>query len=176
MHNIQNALFVINAGLKVGIRPQDIAKGLEEYKPIEKRWEVEEVHGYKIINDSYNANPESMKASVSTFVQLYENPVVVLGNMGELGEAEVELHRTVGDYLANISPKNVKYLTVGHLAREIGIPLEDAGFFVKNFENNDEVSKYLLANVYAGNTIFLKASRSMKFEQIIENLKGEVKI
>lgn len=175
-YNVENSLSAITLGYKLGMTYDEIRRGLAAYKPIEKRWEVEEVHGYKIINDSYNANPESMKASVSTFVQLYENPVVVLGNMGELGEAEVELHRTVGDYLANISPKNVKYLTVGHLAREIGIPLEDAGFFVKNFENNDEVSKYILANVYAGNTIFLKASRSMKFEQIIENLKGEVKI
>lgn len=175
-YNVENSLSAITLGYKLGITYDEIRRGLAAYKPIEKRWEVEEVHGYKIINDSYNANPESMKASVSTFVKLYQNPVVILGNMGELGEAEVELHRAVGDYLANISPKNVKYLTVGHLAREICIPLEDAGFFVKNFENNDEVSKYLLANVYAGNTIFLKASRSMKFEQIIENLKGEVKI
>ena len=117
-----------------------------------------------------------MKASVSTFVRLYKNPVVILGDMGELGDSEVELHRGVGEYLAEVSPKNTTFLCVGHLAENIGIPLVDAGFNVKNFENNDEVSKYLLANIDAGNTIFLKASRSMKFEEIIEKIKGEVKI
>ena len=67
-------------------------------------------------------------------------------------------------------------MTVGNLAEEIGKPLEDVGLFVKNFENNDEVSKYILANINAGNTIFLKASRSMKFEEIIEKIKGEVRV
>lgn len=155
---------------------EEIKCGLAAYRPIEKRWEVIDVNGYKIINDSYNANPESMKASVSTFVQLYENPVVILGNMGELGDYENELHYDVGEYLSKISPKNVRYLTVGHLAKQISLPLEKEGFFVKNFENNTEVSKFVLANINAGNTIFLKASRSMKFEEIIEQIKGEVKI
>lgn len=175
-YNVENALSAINLGYKLNITYEEIKRGLAAYKPIEKRWEAVDVRGYKIINDSYNANPESMKAAVSTFVQLYENPVVILGDMGELGETEAELHRGVGEYLAKISPKTVKYLTVGHLAEKIGLPLKEEGFFVKNLENNDEVSEFVLANINAGNTIFLKASRSMKFEEIIEKIKGEVKI
>lgn len=175
-YNVENALSAINLGYKLGMTYEEIKRGLAAYKPIEKRWEAEEIGGFKIINDSYNANPESMKASVSTFVQLYENPVVILGDMGELGDMENELHRVVGEYLATVSPENVKYLTVGRLSKEIGAPLEAAGFFVKNFENNEQVSKFVLANINAGNTIFLKASRSMKFEEIIEKIKGEVKI
>ncbi|HIS37276.1 TPA: UDP-N-acetylmuramoyl-tripeptide--D-alanyl-D-alanine ligase [Candidatus Scatousia excrementigallinarum] len=175
-YNVENSLAAINLGYKLGMTYEEIKCGLAAYRPIEKRWEVIDVNGYKIINDSYNANPESMKASVSTFVQLYENPVVILGNMGELGDYENELHYGVGEYLSKISPKNVRYLTVGHLAKQISLPLEKEGFFVKNFENNTEVSKFVLANINAGNTIFLKASRNMKFEEIIEQIKGEVKI
>lgn len=175
-YNVENSLAAINLGFKLGMTYEEIKRGLAAYRPIEKRWEVIDVNGYKIINDSYNANPESMKASVSTFLQLYKNPVVILGNMGELGDMEVELHRGVGEYFAKISPQDVKYLTVGYLAKEISLPLEKEGFFVKNFENNTEVSKFVLANINAGNTIFLKASRSMKFEEIIEKIKGEVKI
>lgn len=175
-YNVENALSAINLGYKLNMTYEEIKRGLAAYKPIEKRWEAVDVRDYKIINDSYNANPESMKAAVSTFVRLYENPVVILGDMGELGEAEAELHRGVGEYLAKIAPKTVKYLTVGHLAEKIGLPLKEAGFFVKNFENNAEVSEFVLANINAGNTIFLKASRSMKFEEIIEKIKGEVKI
>lgn len=175
-YNVENSLSAINLGYKLGMSYDEIKRGLMAYKPIEKRWEVQEIGGYKIINDSYNANPESMKASVSTFVQLYENPAVILGDMGELGDMEVELHRSVGEYLVKNAPKSTRFLSVGVLAKEICAPLKAAGFFVKNFENNDEVSKFILANINAGNTIFLKASRSMKFEEIIEKIKGEVKV
>lgn len=170
-YNIENSLSAINLGLKLGMKTSEIAKGLKSYHPIEKRWEVENVKGFKIINDSYNANPESMKASVKTFVELYPNPVVILGNMGELGENEVFYHRQVGEYLSQLN-KNVNYLTVGNLGKEIGKPLENSGFEVKNFANNKEVSCYIVENLDNSNTIFLKASRSMKFEEIIGNLRG----
>lgn len=173
-YNVENSLSAINLGYKLGMTYDEIRRGLAAFKPIEKRWEIEEVRGLKFINDSYNANPDSMKAAVSTFVKLYENSVAVLGDMGELGENEKEFHREVGEYLCKVSPKSVKFYTVGNLAKEIGAELEKEGFFVKNFENNIDVSKYILANVTEGNTIFLKASRSMKFEEIIEKVKGDI--
>ena len=66
-------------------------------------------------------------------------------------------------------------MTVGEYAKEIGEILENSAEFVRNFDNNDEVSKYIIDNVDAGTTIFLKASRSMKFEEIIGKIEGEVK-
>ena len=90
--------------------------------------------------------------------------------MGELGENEVEYHRQVGEYLANVNG-NVKYLTVGSLAQEIGKVLLAHGFEVEFFATNQEVSCYILENLDKGNTIFLKASRSMKFEEILESVK-----
>lgn len=169
-YNIENSLSAIELGLKIGMTPSEIAKGLVSYHPIEKRWEEEIVGGFRFINDSYNANPESMKASVKTFVDLYENPVVVLGNMGELGENEVEYHKQVGEFLAKQN-KKVKYLTVGNLAEKIGETLSNYGFDVKSFDNNEDVACYILENLNKSNTIFLKASRSMKFEQILEEIK-----
>lgn len=171
-YNIENSLSAIILGTELGMSYEEIKRGLASYHPIEKRWEVEEVKGFKIINDSYNANPESMKASVSTFIELYDNPLVVLGNMGELGDNEESLHREVGRFLAEKNIKNVKYFTVGNLAAKIGEELGKAGFDVKNFNNTDEVSRYILDNVNVGTTIFLKASRSMEFEKIIQNLKA----
>lgn len=175
-YNIENALSAINLAYKLQMSYDEVKKGLALYKPIEKRWEVQDIYGYKIINDSYNANPDSMKAAVSAFVQLYENPVIVLGDMGELGDSEIELHRQVGEYLSKVAPENCKILTVGHLAENIGIPLKKNGYYVKNFKNNDETAEFILANINAGNTIFLKASRSMKFEEIIEKIKGECRV
>ena len=170
-YNVENSLSAIETGYKLGMNYDEIKAGLLAYKPIEKRWEAENVGGFTIINDSYNANPESMKASVSTFIELYKNPVVVLGDMGELGENEVELHREVGRFLATVIQNNVKFLTVGHLSLEIGKELENSGFSVKNFENTEAAARYILDNLNVGCTIFLKASRAMKFEKIIEYLR-----
>ena len=169
-HNVENSLAAIELGLLLNMTFDEIRKGLISYKPIEKRWEIDKIGKIDFINDSYNANPESMKASVKTFVELYENPVVVLGDMGELGEDEVKYHIEVGKYLSTLK-KDVKYLLVGNLASKIGNELEKTGFFVKYFKDNDEVSCYILENHFEGNTIFLKASRSMKFEQILEKVK-----
>lgn len=172
-YNIENSLSAIEIGFKLQMTYEEIKKGLASYKPIEKRWESESIKGFNVINDSYNANPDSMKASVSTFIELYKNPVVVLGDMGELGEKEVEFHREVGHFLGekvkNIN--NVKFITVGKLAREIGTELEKAGICSVPFEDNKTASLYILDKLDVGTTIFLKASRSMKFEEIIDNLK-----
>lgn len=169
-YNIENSLATIELGLKVGLTVDEIQQGLLSYHPIEKRWELEEINGLKFINDSYNANPESMKASVKTFVELYKNPVVVLGNMGELGDNEILYHQQVGEYLGDLN-KGVKYLTVGNLAKEIGKTLEKKGNDVKYFESNEDVSRYILDNFNESYTIFLKASRAMKFEEILDYVK-----
>ena len=212
-HNIENALSAINLGYKLGMSYEEIKSGLSKYKPIEKRWEFQKIGNFEIINDSYNANPESMKASVSTFLDLYKNPVVVLGNMGELGENEVEYHREVGRVLGERYAANNKedrssggqevklfnnscldknsqtqqtdnslpscplalrasFITVGNLAHYIGDELEKRGFSVKHFNNNIETSRYILDNLHGDCTILLKASRAMKFEEIIDYLKN----
>ena len=171
-YNIENALSAIELGFKLGMSYEEIKRGLAKYHQIEKRWEIQEINGYKIINDSYNANPESMKVSVSTFLELYENPVVILGDMGELGEAEIEFHREVGEFFGRkFQGKQAVFLTVGKLAKYIGDELLKYGFDVKHFDTNLATSRYILDNLHAGITIFLKASRAMKFEEIIENLK-----
>lgn len=171
-YNVENSLAVIELAKKLGLDSKTIKDGLYLYHPIEKRWEVEEIKGLKFINDSYNANPESMKASVSAFLELYQKPVVVLGNMGELGDKEIELHKEVGDYLANKKfNKDIKFITVGNLAKYTGEELLKFGFDVKSFDDNIETSRYILDNLDIGTTIFLKASRTMKFEEIIKTVK-----
>ena len=156
------------------MQPQQIKAGLMKYKSIEKRWEQVEVGGYKFINDSYNANPDSMKASVKTFLDLYEKPIVVLGNMGELGEDEKIYHKQVGEFIVKYlsdNNKHCKFLTVGNLAEEIFKTLTANGYDAINFINNKDAAVYIVENINKDNTIFLKASRSMEFEQIPEFIK-----
>lgn len=163
-YNIENALLVIEAAKKLGVSIENIKRGLLSFKPIEKRWEVTNIKGLTFINDSYNANPESMKAVLKTFLSVYKPPVVlVLGNMGELGKDEIAYHKEIGEFLC--AYKGVKLLTVGNLAKYI---LRNSMLEGVEFETNFECAKYILNNVKEGTTVLLKASRAMKFEEIIE--------
>lgn len=169
--NVENAISAIEAGLALQMAPAEINHGLASYKPIEKRWEAENIAGLNIINDSYNANPESMKASVAAFLGLYPKPVVVLGDMGELGEQEARLHSQVGEALAKIAPEGTKFLTVGNLSRNIADALK--GFDVTSVDTNKEAAEFLQKHAPKGSNVFLKASRAMKFEEIINDIKKE---
>lgn len=169
--NVENSMSAIEVGFKMGMTYEEIKRGLASYKPIEKRWESEQIKGLNLINDSYNANPDSMKASVSTFLGLYSNPVVIMGDMGELGENENLLHYQVGEEIAKIAPKGTKFLTVGALSKNIAKALEN--FDVTSVSTNKEACEYLVNKIQTGANVFLKASRSMKFEEIINYLKEE---
>ena len=174
-YNVENALAVINTGLYLEIAPEKINEGLKSYCPIEKRWQVEEIGDYKVINDAYNANPESMKASLSTVLELYPNSTIVLGDMGELGQDEVFYHQQIGDFiLSKLDESNkVKIITVGNLAKEIAEKALQHNLDAIALDNNNQAIRYILDNVEKHTTIFLKASRAMKFEEIVNGLKGD---
>ena len=165
-HNIQNALSVIEAGLYSKIDPEIIAKGLEEFSPIEKRWDVQNIKGFNIINDSYNSNPESVKAALKTFLSYTPSPkVVVLGDMGELGLNEEEYHIQTGKFLEQFNCEYV--LTIGNLAKLI----KPENHKTIHFKTKQEIVDFIKNNLPLGSNILLKASRFMKFEEIIEELK-----
>ena len=172
-YNIENALAAINAGIKLGMTIPQIQSGLKKYSPIEKRWEVVNADGYKIINDSYNANPESMRAFVDTILEFYSKPVIILGDMGELGEEEVRYHRELGEYIN--SHKNLKQdvivLSIGILSKNITDEINKCTS--KHFDDKEDAVEYIKTNISKDSEIFLKASRSMKFEQIIILLEGK---
>ena len=163
-YNVSNAILVIEAALSCNISKENIKKGLLDYKPIEKRWEKTVTNGLTFINDSYNANPESMNAVLKTFLSIYPKPIIlVLGDMGELGKDEIMYHKQVGEFLSNYN--DIELLTVGVLAKHIA---RNTTLKSVEFENNEQCASYIIKNAPKGATILLKASRFMKFEQIIE--------
>ncbi len=173
-YNIENALSAINIGLKLGLTIEQIQTGLKKYKPIEKRWESVTVNvnekKFEIINDSYNANPESMHAFVDTIFEHYKNYVLILGDMGELGENEIQYHRELGEYINkknNLAP-TAKIISIGTLSKNITNAITACE--IKHFDNIENAIPYIKSNIESGTILFLKASRSMKFEQIIELL------
>ena len=165
-YNIQNALGVIETALKLGIEPELIAKGLKEFKQIEKRWEEIKLKGFNIINDSYNASPASVRASVKTFLTYTPSPkVIVFGNMGELGDNEIQYHKEIGEYIDNFECDNL--LTLGDLASNA----EPKKISTHHFSTKEDLVSYMIQNLKQGSNVLLKASRSMKFEEIIKELE-----
>ena len=175
-YNIENALSAINAGYKLGLTAEQIKSGLKKYKPIEKRWEGVGVNingnTTEVINDSYNANPESMRAFIDTIFEHYKDYVLVLGDMGELGENEGKYHTDLGEYINNKPNlnKNAKIISIGTLSKNITDKITNCE--THHFNSTDECIPYLKSNIYPPVTLFLKASRSMKFENIISGLQG----
>ncbi len=165
-HNVQNALGVIEAALHAGISEEIIEKGLKEFSPIEKRWDIQRVCGFNIINDSYHSNPESVKAALRTFLSYTKKPKsVVLGDMGELGLNEEEYHKEAGKFLEQF---DCDYLiTIGDLAKYIN----PSNIKTKHFEDKKQAADFIKNELPEGSNILLKASRFMKFEDIIEELK-----
>ena len=175
-YNIENALSAINTGYKLGLTSEQIQNGLKKYKPIEKRWEAVGVNingkTVNVINDSYNANPESMRAFVDTIFEHYKNYMLILGDMGELGENEIQYHKELGDYInnkANLN-KDAKIISIGTLSRNITDVITNCE--THHFDTVDGGVNYLKSHLRSDITLFLKASRSMKFENIISGLNG----
>ena len=175
-YNVENSLAVIETALHLNMSPDKINEGLKLYAPIEKRWQIENIGDFSIINDSYNANPDSMKAALSTVLELYPKAVLVLGNMGELGQDEVYYHQQIGDYIIEKAgdDSDFKVITVGNLASEIAETVKRKGMNAVALENNSQAVEFIRNNIEKNSTIFLKASRSMKFEEILNGLKGDI--
>lgn len=165
-HNVQNACLVIETALSLGMTPDEIAEGLKHFKSIDKRWELQKIGEINVINDCYNANPDSVKAAIKTFLSLYEGKkVLVLGDMGELGEDEVKYHVEIGEFLNGFDFDGL--LTLGELASNIS-PKKSG---CVHFQDKKSVAQYIHRKFKDGANILLKASRSMKFEEIIEEIK-----
>lgn len=170
--NILNAVAAIEVALLTGVTPENIKKGLIEYKPIDNRGQIFTIkNNIKVINDSYNANPESMKASIKSVLDSYPNSKItlVLGDMGELGDYEEKMHREVGSFISD-KPFHC-LITVGKKAEFIAQEVKNTSVISKAFNNIDEAVEYLLKNVENNSVIFLKASRAMAFDKISEQLK-----
>ena len=164
-HNVQNACLVIETALSADMKPEEIAEGLKNFKTIDKRWEVQKIGNFEIINDCYNSNPDSVKAAIKTFLTLNDGKkVIILGDMGELGDDAVKYHTETGEYLNNFEFDAL--LTLGDLAKNIN----PKGKNTVHFDEKKEIAEYLTENYKDGAKILLKASRSMKFEEILEEI------
>ena len=167
---VYNALAGTAAGLAYGLTTEEIRKGIESLQPVSGRFHIIETERYTIIDDCYNANPISMKASLEVLQDGLERKVAVLGDMGELGEEEEELHRQVGEYAGTLDLDLC--VCTGPLCACLaeGIRNANPSMEVVCFPSLQELLKHLPGLLQEKDTVLVKASHFMHFEKVVEKL------
>lgn len=169
-HNVYNALAATAVGLSLGLSLDQISSGILKVKTIGGRTNLLNTGSMTVIDDCYNANPVSMKASLDVLATAEGRKIAVLGDMGELGENEKKLHYEVGEYLAK---KEIDVLfCAGELSEEIAkaAQKESKTCEVYYFKTRDALLEQLLPFLKKGDTVLVKASHFMEYPKIVKAL------
>jgi UDP-N-acetylmuramoyl-tripeptide--D-alanyl-D-alanine ligase len=170
-HNVQNALVAIAVGLNFGVSLWRIKEALESFEinPALKRMSVCIEGDVVLMNDTYNANPESMRAGLNALKEVKNKgkKIAVLGDMLELGALSKKEHEELGQFIATL---NLDML-LGY-GNEVKKTIEVASAGVKkHFEDKADLAKTLMESVSADDAILFKGSRAMKMETVFEEMK-----
>lgn len=181
-HNVYNALAASLVGVRLGMSIEEIQAGIVQATTIQGRNNRIVVNGITIIDDCYNANPVSMKASLDVLNNASGRKIAVLGDMGELGTDEINMHAEVGTYAAL---KGVDYLLCSgelsvHMSEAAKEALSDVkkpegnvnpAMKVLHFSGKEELLAFLLNELKDGDTVLVKASHFMQYEKIVQQLQ-----
>lgn len=162
----------------LGVTAETIKMGTERFEATERRFKEAKVNNFIIIDDSYNANPESMKLGIDSVSFAYSSHKViyVLGSMLELGKSEAKYHHEIGNYLAkNTHPSYL--VTVGPEARHISIGAQEAGLTQNKMAHYDKVEELIDEVgriVDSGNLVYIKGSNSIGLNRFSDALFSEL--
>ncbi|GFN30391.1 UDP-N-acetylmuramoyl-tripeptide--D-alanyl-D-alanine ligase [Paenibacillus xylaniclasticus] len=178
-HNVMNALAAIAAAYRFGVPAASIREGLSNVVLTGMRIQpVTAFNGAKLLNDAYNANPTATRAAIDLVEQLtgYRRKWVVLADMLELGDQEVEMHRSVGSY---VTPEKADaLLTWGSLAQYIAEGASEAfaaagrADDVRHFAHKEELASWLREHLHSDDLVLVKGSRGMRMEQVVQALES----
>ncbi|MFM2087749.1 MAG: hypothetical protein RLZZ237_2618 [Pseudomonadota bacterium] len=177
-HNVRNALAAAACAIGAGISLEQIKQGLEAFAPVAGRLQKKRAaNGATIIDDTYNANPDSVRAAIDVLAASAAPRILVLGEMGEVGTQGQQFHEEIGAYAAAKGIEHV--LATGGLTRyavnavKAGASL-DSGTVVEYFEQFDGLLAALDAHLAGRSdaTVLIKGSRFMKMERAVQHLIG----
>lgn len=172
VHMVLNALSAAAVGVELGLTLEQVKAGIEGFKATKNRMSIETTKdGITILNDVYNSNPVSCKASIDILANAAGRKIAVLGFMGELGDYAEEGHREVGVHVAE---KGIDVLyCIGDYCDHMADAAKKAGAKeVYYMETQEEFWEKGLPSLKAGDTVLLKASRSREFEKTVAKLQG----
>ncbi len=167
-HMVYNALAAVCVGKQFGLSPEEIRQGIEKLLPVSGRNHIIQADGITLIDDCYNANPVSMKASIDVLSYADTRKVAILGDMFELGREEANLHAEIGDY---IGKKGIDVVVLaGKLMKSAYLKLheENENYNLYYFEQADDMIPELEHIIQSDDTVLVKASHGMNFIKIID--------
>ena len=169
IHMVQNAMLAVAAGRVFGISLEDCAVGLASTPLTKARLQIKEIDVIQFIDDSYNANPDSMKAALRTLMELDSDGrrIAVLGEMGELGAESERGHREVGEAAATLRIDEL--IAVGSNGAAIARAAEKAGLKKSiAVDSHEQAAELLEKNAVPGDLVLIKGSRSARMERVLE--------
>jgi UDP-N-acetylmuramoyl-tripeptide--D-alanyl-D-alanine ligase len=169
LHMVQNALLAVAAGRVFGLSLEECAAGLVAAPLTKARLQVKEIQGVQFLDDSYNANPDSMKAALRTLVELdvEGQRIAVLGEMRELGGESERGHGEVGETAAALKVDHL--IVIGNVAATIAEAAKRAGLENSSTVASTAEAADLLAELATpGDLVLIKGSRAARTEQVIE--------
>ncbi len=175
-HNVYNALAAYSVGKIAGLTDMQILEGLKNYTPAGMRQKIYENNGYTVIEDCYNASPESMRAALSVLSEYGKerNKIAVLGGMRELGSQSCNLHKQVGRCVASFGID--KLYTYGQDALDIAVGaleegMDEASIIAYNeIDNPSGMADILNESLNENDVVLFKASRAVALERVIKLL------
>ena len=173
-HMVQNALLAVAAGRAFGLSIEECAAGLAAAPLTKARLQIKEIGGVQFLDDSYNANPDSMKAALRTLVELDAEGkrIAVLGEMRELGPESERGHREVGETAATLGVDQL--ITIGETAEMIAEGARTAGLDkVSSARSTGEAAKLLGEIAEPGDLVLIKGSRGAHTEEVIEQFGNQ---
>lgn len=167
-HNILNSLLAVSCGRVMGMTYKEIAEGFKKLEATSMRLDIIKGEKFTIINDCYNASPDSMLAAIDVLCNISgKAKIAILGTMKELGSSAFEAHKQVGEY-ARL--KNIDLLiTLGEFKEAYKEGFSDINRY-RSFETYNEVRSFLETMIDQDDVVLVKASRYMKFESIVTSL------
>ena len=169
VHNVRNALAAIACTLGIGIEVEAIKRGLESFAPVNGRLQRKTARGGAlVIDDTYNANPDSVRAAIDVLAQAAAPRVLVLGDMGEVGNEGPQFHEEIGNYARACGIEH--FFTLGELAHHSAMAFGGGAIHCSDAESANQAVEAILT---PRTTVLVKGSRFMKMERVVQHLLGQ---
>ena len=169
VHNVRNAAGAAAACLAAGISLERVAEGLSHYQGVKGRLQlVQGRHAAQIIDDTYNANPDSMRAGIDVLAATPGRKILVMGDMGEVGETGAQLHDEIGGYAKS---RGIDWLFA--LGPMSAIAVHNFGEGGQHFSAVEPLVKALIPVMDEKTTVLVKGSRFMRMERVVEKIAAD---
>jgi len=169
LHNVRNAVAAAAAATAAGASLAAVVQGLSDFTAVKGRLQIKQGrNGAVIIDDTYNANPDSVRAAIEVLREIPGRRILVLGDMGEVGEQGTAFHREIGRYAVESGIDEL--LAIGDLAAHAFAEFAEGGIW---YAQLDGLIEDLKQKALAGTTILVKGSRFMRMERAVAALVEE---